>query len=256
VVYHWPWYWHLPSLGPWLLLALAVALPRANRHRHALLIFIPMLIVALLWPRAAQRAGISSADATQFGFLIDFLVVGLALLWLNAETLGRVRALNRFAGSLGLLLLAGLAVVLSYWGAFPRRTGILLTVTGVAALILLVSLLLTRRLAHRRYQPLRFMLWLAAWSLVCSLIGAAALTGAMMLVSPYPIQSWRTVLIQMVMPGLIIGLCLYAVSLPYLLLMFSSPFFRRRFQVWLGVESLPPQAQAANSEGLYSGRNE
>jgi hypothetical protein len=32
-----------------------------------------------------------------------------------------------------------------------------------------------------------------------------------------------------------LGLCLYAIDLPYLLLMFRSPFFRQRFHIWLGV---------------------
>ena len=36
------------------------------------------------------------------------------------------------------------------------------------------------------------------------------------------------------MMGGALGLCLYAVNLPYMLLMFRSSFFRQRFHVWLG----------------------
>ena len=243
VACYWPWYRHLPSLGPWLLLALAVALPRTNRQRHALLIFVPMLVLRLLWARVTQLTGMPSATDAQFSFLAEFLALGLALLWLNAERLGGCHVFGRLAGSLGILLLADLAAVTSYWGAFPRQTGMLLVVTATVGVILLVSLTLTRRLAHRRYRPLRFMLWLAAWSSVCSVAWTAALVGVLMLATPYPIHGWRTILTQIVMPGLAISLCLYAANLPYLLLMFTSPFFRRRFRVWLGAESPSPQGE-------------
>jgi hypothetical protein len=54
-------------------------------------------------------------------------------------------------------------------------------------------------------------------------------------VSSYDIHDLQHIITQILVPGLVLGLCVYAVNLPYLLLMFSSPFFRRRFHVWLGV---------------------
>jgi peptidoglycan/LPS O-acetylase OafA/YrhL len=235
VLYYWPWYRHLPSVGPWLLLALAIALPRANRHRHALLIFIPLLVLGLLWQRVTKLTGMPSASETQFSFFIDSLAVGMALLWLHADKLGGYHSVPRFLVSLGILLLADLVVVLSYWGAFPGQSSMLPVCTAVMSIVLLISLALTRRLAHKRYDPIRFMLWLAAWSTACSIAGVAALVGVLMLTTVYPIHDPLAVLVQMIVPGLVVGLCLYAVNLPYMLLMFSSPFFRRRFRVWLGV---------------------
>jgi hypothetical protein len=235
VLYHWPWYWHLPALGPWLLLALAIALPRTNRHRHALLIFVPLLVLGLLWRRVTKLTGVPSASEMQFSFVIEFLAVGMALLWLNADKLGRYPGVVRFAVSLGILLLADLAAVLSYWGAFPGQTSMSIAFTAIMGIVLLVSLTLTRRLAHKRYNPLRFMLWLAAWSTACSITGAAALVGISVLSNPYAIHNLPIILVQMIVPGLALSLCLYAVNLPYLLLMFTSPFFRRRFHIWLGV---------------------
>lgn len=255
-LYYWPWYWHLPSLGPWLLLALAVALPAANRHRHALLIFVPLLILGLLWERVTTRTGMPSAGRAQFSFLGEFLATGLALLWLNADKLGRLRGPARLAAGLGLLLLADLMVIPSYWGSFPGRTGMFIVFTAIMGIVLLVALTLTRRLAHQRYRPLHFLLWLAVWSIVGSIAGAAAFVGVLTLSHLHDIPGLQALIVEIVVAGLVLAVCLYAVNLPYLLLMFTSPFFRRRFQVWLGVESLLPQAQAANPEGLCSGRNE
>lgn len=222
-------------MGPWLLLALAIVLPRANRHRHALLIFIPMLVLGLLWRRVTKLTGMSSANETQFSFVVEFLAVGMALLWLNADRLGGCRGLTRLAAGLGILLLADLAAIVSYWGAFPGQTGMFMVFTAIVSVVLLASLALTRRLARRRYRPVRFMLWLAVWSAVGATAGAAAFVGAMTLANLHSIPSLLPLIIEIVVPGVVLGLCLYAVNLPYLLLMFTSPFFRRRFHVWLGV---------------------
>jgi hypothetical protein len=242
VVYHWPWYRHLPSLGPWLLLALAVALPATNRHRHALLIFVPLLVLGLSWDRVTTWTGMPSASRAQFSFLGEFLAVGIALLWLNADQLGRFPGPGRLAVSLGILLLADLVVTLSYWGTFAGQTGMFIVFTIVVLLLLLLPLTLTRWLAHRRYQPVRFLLWLAIGSTICSIVGAAAFVGVLALTVGYSLRSWAAVVPEIIVPGLVIGLCLCAAHLPYLLLMFSSPFFRRRFRAWLGVEAVSPPA--------------
>ena len=253
VFFHWSWYWHLLGLGPWALLALAIALPRKNRHRHALLIFVPMVVLGLLWQTVTKATGMPSATAVQFSFLIEVLIVGMALLWLNADGLGRRRGLIRFVGSLGIVLLAGLAVVLSYGRTFVGGQGaVILVFTTILAVVLLVSLALTRWLVRRRYRPLPFMLWLAAWCLLCSLAGITAFMAVIMLASPSGVYNLQYIVMGIIVPSLVLGLGIYVVNLPYMLLMFSSPFFRQRFQVWLGVGSWLPQGQAANPEGLCS----
>jgi hypothetical protein len=240
-LYHWPWYWNLPGLGPWLLLALGIVLPRTNRDPRTLLIFIPMLVLAFLWQRVAGRMGITSANQLMFSFLIEFLAVGAGLLWLNADKLAKYRGVVRCAASLGMLLLADAAAIGAWSRTFPGNIRELLVFTLLTGVVMLASLGLTRRLARRRYHPLRFALWLATWSVLGSLITIVAIAGILALTTSFAIDNLQTAFIQVVVPGLALGLCLGAIHLPYLLLMFTSPFFRRRFQIWLGVEpvSLP-----------------
>ncbi len=47
---------------------------------------------------------------------------------------------------------------------------------------------------------------------------------------------------QIVIPSLVLGSGIYVINLPYVLLMFSSSFFRQRFHAWLGAEpsGVPP----------------
>jgi hypothetical protein len=254
VLYHWPWYWHLPTCGPWLLLAAGILLPARNRTRMAVLVLVPILIFNLLWGPVTKLAGVSSAATEEFRLLSEPLVIGAALLWRNADTLGRYHGIKRLGAAFGIMLLAGLVAIVSHGRTFSGERSIVLIFIAITAAVLLVSLALTRWRVHGCYTPRRFLLWLAAWSIPCSVLGTIVFHG---IVRPSTIlYPTLHILVETLAFGLVLGLWLYTIQLPYLLLMFTSPFFRRRFQVWLGVESLLPQAQAANPEGSCSGRNE
>jgi NADH:ubiquinone oxidoreductase subunit K len=228
-----------------VLLAGAVGVSKRNRDRRTLLIFIPLAILSLLWPLVVPRVSLASASMDQFALLFESLIVGLALFWLHADTLRRHHGFVRGPVSLGLLLLAVLvAVVSAGWTLSDPTLIIFLIFVAVLGAILLVSLAITRRMVHRRYVPLSFMLWLALWSLLLT-----TTTVALLIVLPLLVFSWgviepQIVLLQSVV-GLALGLCLYALNLPYMLLMFSSPFFRRRFQDWLGAAPAPGPGSAA-----------
>ena len=177
----------------------------------------------------------STGTELLFSFLVESLVVGTALLWLNAEKVGPYRGLVWFTGSLGILLLADMGVLVSYWGTFPRDNGLFLTFTAIVEVVLLAALALTRRRAHQHCRPWHFMLWLGAWCTIWSIAGAAAFVGVLALSHPYSVSGLSTMVGRILEAGVVLSLCLYAVNLPYMLLMFRSPFFRQRFHVWLGV---------------------
>jgi len=258
VVFHWPWYWHLSRLGPWALLALAVAVPKRNRDRRALLIFVPLAILSLLWPVATRPVAFSSVSLDRFNLLFESLVVGLALLWLHADRLRGYRGWVRVPLSLGLLLLAGLVAFVSAGQtlADPMIFNLPIFVAILGA-VLLAPLALARRMTRGRYVPLVFMAWLAVWSLLFTAITAVLLAGVLQfLVSGGTMDLRLRILFWQGVAGLALGVCLYVINLPYMLLMFRSPFFRWRFQIWLGVASLLRQGQATSPEGLCSSNEE
>ncbi len=236
VFFHWPWYWHLPHLGPWALLVLAVAVPKRNRDRRALLIFVPLAILSLLWPVVTKRVNFPSASLDQFNLLFESLVVGIALLWLHADRLRGYPGWVRVPLSLGLMVLAGLIAFVSAGREFSDPMVIALPIfVVVLGAILLAALALARRITQGRYVPLLFMGWLAVWSLLFTTVSEAILAGVPQLLASGDTMDFRILLWQGV-AGLALGVCLYAINLPYMLLMFRSSFFRQRFQVWLGVE--------------------
>jgi hypothetical protein len=235
VLYHWAWYRHLPRLGPWLLLLLAIVLPRANRDAGALLIFIPLLVLSLLWRPLAKSMGWSSLGLEEYGLVFESLVLGVALLWLSVPKLSKYAGFERFVLSMGAILVGALVAGVSSGGGLSGETAPFLLTATVMGVVLLLALTATRGRARRRYDPLRFMLWLALWSVLFSMLGTILLAPLLLVFKS------RFGLIGLLLPGLMLGLWLYAINLPYMLLLFSSPFFRRRFCTWLGVEPLPQQ---------------
>jgi len=233
--FYWPWYWHVPGLGPWLLLAMAIALPRINRNRQGLLILIPVLIVAVLWTSTTRIGRLPSAFINEFGLVVQSLAVGMALLWLGAGTLIRRGSFAGLFLSWAAIVLAVLVTAVSHSLAFSPDMIPMLALLAMLGAALVAALAAARRLTRGRYAPVRFLLWLVLGSLLFSVAGTIVLVGGMMLAMS---GSLHGILIQAVWGGLIFGLCVYVINLPYLLLMFTSPFFRRRFQAWLGVESV------------------
>ncbi len=224
-------------------MTLALVLFKANRDKQALLIFVPLLVLGFLWGPVTKYMGLSSISREEYGLVFESLVLGVALLWLSACRLSHYAGLERFVMSMGALLVGALVTGLTSGGGRWGDTAPLLLIAAAMGAVLLLALTAARRRARGRYDPLRFMLWLALWSALFSTLGTIVLVPLLIVFQSH------FGLIGILLPGLLLSLWLYAINLPYMFLMFSSPFFRRRFQIWLGVGSLLPQGEAANPEG-------
>jgi NO-binding membrane sensor protein with MHYT domain len=112
---------------------------------------------------------------------------------------------------------------------------IYITILGVG---LLAALALARRMTRGRYVPLAFMVWLAVGSLLFTAVSAVLVTSVPpLLLSRETMDVRLRILLIQSVAGLALGMCLYIIDLPCMLLMFRSSFFRPRFRVWLGVRS-------------------
>jgi hypothetical protein len=72
------------------------------------------------------------------------------------------------------------------------------------------------------------MLWLALWCVVVCVASMLVFYSIMFAISRPPI-SFFAILFQLLIVGLIFGLCVYMVVVPYMILAFRSSFFRQRF---------------------------
>ena len=238
-IYHWKWYYSVPGLAPGVVLLGAILLVKANRHPHALLILLPLLIVNLLWFAMASLLRIPSSAKMQFGPIIASYAAGIAILWLSAHKLGNR---NRFVTFLlAFAVTAGLCFVgnVSYlgWGS-PGDAVAGLIVLAIMVLAVLLAFVLAGWCCRNRYGHVRFMLYLALWTVAVCLAGTLAFYSIGFIVGEMPVPV-STVLLVAGVFGLVFATCIYVINLPYMILVLRSPFFRERFYACLRLKSMP-----------------
>jgi len=250
VVYYWRWYYSAPGLLLWLALILVLVLPKSNRDRRALLIIVPLVFVNLLWLVFKKVSGMPSSEAQQFDMLFQSMAIGIAVLWLIAHKLGGFNGFVRFCLSLGILaLVAGLGT-LSYYTGFSGETAIFVVVLVFMSIILLLAMAVAGWLCKRQYLPVRYMLWLG----LCTLLGSVVAMFGVFIVGMLFIFPGQPKLMSMIFEvagvGLIFGVCLYVLNLPYMILAFRSPFFRERFFACLSLKSMATTSGQADTDQL------
>ena len=104
---------------------------------------------------------------------------------------------------------------------------------AVSILTVLLSLVFAALSCRKYFSPVRFTLWLAVCTPVSSIllmfVYALIALGIMAFSSGSLPTYWLPVFLRVLVVGLVFGLILYAVELPFAILAFSSAFFKKRF---------------------------
>ena len=250
-IYAWKWCYSAPALGLWIVLALAILLVRANRNPRVLLIFIPIFLIRMLWSQFQPILGAPSYVLETFRVLIDALAIGMAILWLLAYKLGNR---NRFVSvllALFVLVAATLVAIVSYQ-AWPSGFAFAIFVIQALGIVtMLLVFVLAGWHCRKRYGPWRFMLWLALWTMVISIV--AFLTFFLIAVGPSgPAEELIRQIPGVLLVGLIFAICVYMLNLPFMILAFVTPFFRERFYAYFHLKSMPVNSPSG-MEKPYSG---
>ena len=251
VVYHWKWYHSVPSLVLWLILIAALIFVKANRTPRALLIFVPWLIVNLLWFLLTQMMDFrSSTDVEMFNMMFNSMVAGITFLWLFTPKLGRYNPWTAFFLSFALIAALFLVGIVSYLGlGFSQDAVVALAMLAVLALAMLLGFVLAGWHCRKRYGPVRFMLWLAIWMVAICLTSMLVFYSIAFMIQRIPIPI-STILVVAATVGLVLGLCLYVINLPYMILALRSSFFRERFYACLRLKAMPATPGLTDTERL------
>jgi len=234
-IYPWKWYYSMPAFGIWIFLALAILLFKDNRDPRVLLILIPIFIIRLLWSLFLPVLGVPTTRLVVFGMLVDALVIGLAVLWLLAYKLGnRNRFISVLLAFIVLLAATFIAVVSNQtWSLRGSREVMVVQVLEIV--IMLLVFVLAGWCCRKQYGPKRFMLWLAFWTIVISLVGMFIY----FLISMRPSADELINQIPEVLVGsLILAITIYMLNLPFLILAFASTFYRERFYAYFRLKSM------------------
>ena len=226
------------GLVPWVLLAAVLVVLRENRRVGVLWIFIPAIVCKLLWVGLEKATGIPSEVGNMFVMIIDCVLIGLIVNLLAAE---RTAKRNRFVR----WLLGGLIFMLIFCvellniqfdlGMLTQVLSMLIMV-GIIVGIFLTAFPLSCFLCQKKFGPVRFCLWMAMWILI-STMSLFAILGLIQAVI-YSEMYW-SVVIQVFTAGLILGGVLIAGLLPFEIVVFVSPFWRKRFEMLSGLKTEP-----------------
>jgi len=238
VFYKWRWYHNIPSLALWLTLAAAMIIIKRNRTLHILLILVPLFIVSVLWFLLIQMIGFRSyADVETFNMMFNSLVAGITFLWLIAPKLGKFNPWFAFFLSFALTMALFLVGIVSYHGfGFSRDTMVALLMLAVMALAILLGFILSGWCCRKHYGPVRFTLWLAIWMVIVCLVSILLFYLIAFVVEQVPVPV-STILLIAAAVGSVLGVCLYVINLPYMILVLSDSFFRKRFYACLRLKA-------------------
>ena len=250
VTYNWKSYYGAPTLTLWLALIAAFVFNKANRNVQALFILVPLLIVNVLGLLFKKAMGFRSADAEMLSMIFHSLTVGITVLWLSAPKLSNRNRLVTFVLALAVMAVFGLLGARSYGRLrLSEKSGGVAVMVAMSASAILVGLALTAWQCRERYSRLRFLLYLAFWSVIASLASALVVCLIVFAIERpgFPIVE---ALLQILVVGLVLGVCAYVIVLPYLILALVNPFFRQRFYACLRLKPMHPQEQGAQENHL------
>jgi hypothetical protein len=186
----------------------------------------------------------------QFDMLFNAFTIGIAMLWLLAHKLGNRNRFITFILALIVMIFISIVGQVTY-GEFSEQTIIFLFFIIFLSLALLISFVLAGWRCRDKYTGLRFILWLALWSVIASLITMMVFMVVTMVIQRPPLDMLKSILFQVLIVGLVTGLILYIINLPFMILAFCSPFFRERFYACLRLKSMPTNTTQSNSNLPY-----
>ena len=249
-VCEWKWYYGASALALWAVLVLAIVLVKANRNPQALFVLAPLAVEIAVWSVVKKIIPVPYlSTGTQ---AVYSLLVGVTILWLLSHWLGNRNRFVAFLLALVIMAVAGAAGAISY----TEYSGETLSSTigcAILALMMLFAFVLTGWWCRKRYSSLRFILWLGVWNAVVFLgtftvvlVGTGILRG----IPEWWSELWFVMMSIVLIQALIVGGCVYAIVLPFMILALRSSFYRQRFYACLRLKSMSVETKAEPNPSL------
>ncbi len=228
ILYHFSPLYHVQGLIPWLLLPLAFVALKENRTLQVAWILAPIVLLAVGYWAFMAIAKATTGDRVQMNTFFTIMVVGFSLVWLLADRIGnrsRLVALLLAAliyfGSLGVNLLTG------DFGKDAMTVVIMasLSIPSILFAFAAASLASSRSLGKARFFAVAGVVLFVSFAVILSVVTPIA----------HPSHSIREQIGELAFTSLIFsGVFLVALT-PFLVLLWTNPFWRRRFECVTGV---------------------
>jgi hypothetical protein len=141
------------------------------------------------------------------------------------------------------MTLVGVAGVISATGfSLSQDATAFAIIYSMLVMGMLLSITLAGLCCRKRFSGVRFMLFLLLWSITVWIAGLWGFYLISLFLSGYGI-SIREVLFQVTIMAAVMGVILYVIMLPFMILAFNSKFFGQRLYAYLQLKSMAEDSQ-------------
>jgi len=223
----------------WLLPVLAIVALKENYKLPALLFALPLVVVLGLWTLLSSFISAEMLSTFNIGPVIVCLAVGIALLCLVGEKIGKYKWYISYFIAIVILLAAGYSgTVGSNAGRLDAGTKISLMTFFYWAGALLLAFTITALNCRKSYSNKRFVAFFLLWSVVSQILFLFIYAGMNWGFVIAILGKLSTVIMVIAIVGTVLGIILYLITLPYLILIFCSKFYNSRFRSCLGLPAV------------------
>lgn len=233
VLYRFRPLYHAQGFIPWLLLLLAFIVLKENRTRQVAWILAPIaLLVAGYWA-FMTIAKMTTGDGVQMNTFFTIIVLGFSMIWLLADRIGNRSRL--VALLLAALIYFGFLGVNLLTGDFGKDAMTVAIMASLSIPSILFAFAAASLASSRSLGKARFVAVAGAVSFV-----SFAVTVSIVTLITHPRHSLRGQVGEIVFASLIFSAVLLAALTPFLVLLWTNRFWRRRFE---RVTRVPTGAQ-------------
>jgi len=237
VAYHFSPVYHVQGIIPWLLLPLAFIALKENRTQQAAWIIAPIVLLTVVYSAVMRLLPMDSGGTVQLNVMFTIIVLGFSMVWLLAE---RIRNRNRLVTFLlATLIYFGFLGVNLLSAGFGESIIAVVFLAAVSISAIVFAFVIATLTSARPFKTIRFVITIGAALFTSLLIVFSAI---MFIFYPPANVSGGTRITEVLTFSFFGSLIYYAGLLPFLVMLFSNPFWRKRFEAVLGIQTNIPIA--------------
>ena len=182
-----------------------------------------------------------SGSTVQLNVIFTILVVGFSMVWLLAERIGNR---NRFVTFLLVTLIYfGFLGVNLLSAGFGENIIAIVSLAAISILAIVFAFIIAALNSPKPFNTARFIIYIGA-VLFGSLLVIFSII--MFILYPAPKRPINDRIVELLIASFFSGLIYYAGLLPFLVMLFANPFWRKRFEAVTGIQTKiaiqpPPQ---------------
>jgi hypothetical protein len=215
---------------------LAFVALKENRTLQAAWILAPIALLAIAYSAVLNILRMDSGGAVQLNVIFTIIVLGFSMIWLLAERIGNR---NRFVTFLlATLIYFGLLGVSLLSAGFSRSIIAIVSLAAISIPAILFAFVIATLTSPKPFNTARFIITIGAALFGVSLILFSITMFIVYQSQDLPISTtWITDLFTV---SLLSSLIYYGGLMPFLILLFSNTFWRKRFEAVLGIQTKIP----------------